>query len=245
MNKIYIKWTLELAKETTIGFSDRVSWRKAHPKAYGWAWSNNVLEQILETLPKKQSKPKVIKEKVKRIQSAETRAKIGAANAIHAKKRGVNSNLVQRKPHIFVEGIESKECSKCKLVKSLDQFGKNKWHKWDGLTYECRACRSRVMKDNYKSNYHKYSKDYAINRRRGMKVKCVEYKGNKCKDCGIYHIDGLNTSIFQFHHRDPLEKDFAVSNINMRNFDNIKPELDKCDMLCANCHHIRHWKLNK
>jgi hypothetical protein len=48
-----------------------------------------------------------------------------------------------------------------------------------------------------------------------------------------------------FHHLNTEEKDFAISDGNIRSFEKIKSELDKCILLCSNCHaeiHDNLWK---
>lgn len=50
-------------------------------------------------------------------------------------------------------------------------------------------------------------------------------------------------SAMEFHHINPLEKDFSISsNINM-SYEKIKKELDKCILLCANCHREIHEEI--
>lgn len=63
------------------------------------------------------------------------------------------------------------------------------------------------------------------------KTKLKAYKGGKCIVCGY------NKSIraLQFHHLDPTQKDFGISGTT-KSFEKLKPELDKCVLLCANCH---------
>ena len=64
----------------------------------------------------------------------------------------------------------------------------------------------------------------------------VEYKGGKCRICGYDKCAGA----LDFHHKNPLEKDFTISG-NAGKWDNIKEELDKCEMLCKNCHAEQHY----
>ena len=180
-----------------------------------------------------------------RVLSEETIKKMSDA-AKARPKLPMPDGMLKRKEHVFIEDIESKECCRCHEIKPLAEFGKNKKARWDGLTYDCKKCRNIRSRNEYHLSDRKPQiNNYAVKRRREAKIKAVEYKGNKCQDCGIEHIANYNTSIFQFHHRDPNEKDFAVSQINMRSFDNFKQELDKCDLLCANCHHILHWSLKE
>jgi len=74
--------------------------------------------------------------------------------------------------------------------------------------------------------------------RDNAKQKAVDYLGGACKDCGL-KTDIL--AVYDFHHRDQTEKDFTIAKFITTDFDLVvAPELDKCDLLCANCHRIRH-----
>lgn len=44
----------------------------------------------------------------------------------------------------------------------------------------------------------------------------------------------------EYHHRDPNEKDFAIGNSLTKSWSVIKGELDKCIVLCPNCHRTFH-----
>lgn len=45
----------------------------------------------------------------------------------------------------------------------------------------------------------------------------------------------------EFHHKDPSKKDFGISSAGTtKSFERIKLELDKCDLLCSNCHKEIH-----
>jgi len=63
------------------------------------------------------------------------------------------------------------------------------------------------------------------------KLKAIEYKGGKCQICGYNKC----TRSLQFHHLDPNKKDFGISG-GTKSFEKLKPELDKCILVCANCH---------
>lgn len=69
-------------------------------------------------------------------------------------------------------------------------------------------------------------------RRKKLKVMSVNYKGGKCAVCGYSKSVGA----LQFHHRNPSDKLFNISHCHTRSWANIQKELDKCDILCANCH---------
>jgi len=73
------------------------------------------------------------------------------------------------------------------------------------------------------------------------KIKLMQYKGNKCKICGYDKIE--YPSAFDFHHRDPGEKDFGFGyKGRCFGFEKLKKEADKCDLLCCRCHQELHDK---
>lgn len=75
--------------------------------------------------------------------------------------------------------------------------------------------------------------------RRKVKLQAVEYKGGKCEKCGYDKCPGAMI----FHHPDPNQKDFGISaGGNYRNLEKIKPELDKCILLCCRCHAEVHYE---
>ena len=74
-------------------------------------------------------------------------------------------------------------------------------------------------------------------RRLETKTKAVRYKGGQCEKCGYNsHIAAL-----EFHHVND-NKDFTIGKFMNRSWDFIKNELDKCILLCSNCHRIEHSK---
>jgi hypothetical protein len=78
-----------------------------------------------------------------------------------------------------------------------------------------------------------------VERQLQFKQKCVEYKGGKCELCGYNKCN----SALDFHHKDPTEKEFTIAHARLTTFnEKIKMELDKCSLLCANCHRETHSK---
>lgn len=107
----------------------------------------------------------------------------------------------------------TKKCRKCQEIKSLAEFnpkGKGRTHAY------CRPC------------LYRYQVDRWIQR----KVKAVAYKGGKCKICGY----NKNHAALGFHHRDSSTKDFEWTKLRLRSWKRIIEELDKCDLVCSNCH---------
>lgn len=70
-------------------------------------------------------------------------------------------------------------------------------------------------------------------RRKKLKEMAVEHKGGKCELCGYDRCIQALT----FHHIDPTQKDFTISaSGHTRSWNKLRRELNKCIMLCANCH---------
>jgi predicted HNH restriction endonuclease len=61
-------------------------------------------------------------------------------------------------------------------------------------------------------------------------------KDKPCADCGVKYP----TYVMDFHHRDPATKEFVIALSASRSREDVIAEIDKCDVLCANCHRIRH-----
>lgn len=78
---------------------------------------------------------------------------------------------------------------------------------------------------------------YCNKRHRRSKLEAVKYKGGCCLLCGYNKCAGS----LDFHHRDPDGKDLNWHKMRFWKFDKVKAELDKCDLLCRNCHGEVHW----
>src|SRR5690606_25807547 len=65
-----------------------------------------------------------------------------------------------------------------------------------------------------------------------------DQRGNKCEKCGY-----SNPTALHFHHREPEKKLFMISKAIGKTLDLIQEELDKCDLICANCHTEIHAAL--
>ena len=84
-----------------------------------------------------------------------------------------------------------------------------------------------------KRNYEKVK-----NRRQRLKEMGVEYLGGKCMKCGYDKC----IAALEFHHRNPEEKEFGISRYQNFSWSRIIVELDKCDLLCSNCHKELHYE---
>jgi len=68
-------------------------------------------------------------------------------------------------------------------------------------------------------------------RRRKIKTLSIEYKGGRCQVCGYSKYQGA----LDLHHLG--NKEFGIADKGYtRSWDKVKSELDKCVLVCANCH---------
>lgn len=113
----------------------------------------------------------------------------------------------------------SKTCTQCLVKKPIDEFywkNTNKTRKYP----HCGTCHNK----------------YSTNIQRKAKQEAIDYKGGKCEKCGY---KACNAAL-EFHHTDPTKKDFTISKRSVTVLSKIKKELDKCMLLCANCHREIH-----
>ena len=69
------------------------------------------------------------------------------------------------------------------------------------------------------------------------KTKAVEYLGGKCSECGYDKCIGA----LDFHHLDPSTKEANWNKVRLWEWSKIESELDKCVLLCSNCHRETHY----
>ncbi len=70
-------------------------------------------------------------------------------------------------------------------------------------------------------------------RRRKIKLLSVQYKGGKCQICGYEKYVGA----LDLHHINSSQKSFSIAHKGYtRSWERVKKELDKCILVCANCH---------
>jgi len=81
---------------------------------------------------------------------------------------------------------------------------------------------------------------YSIERLRKLKQQAIDYKGGNCVRCGYNRCQAS----LVFHHRDPEKKDPNWRRMRSWCLDRIKKELDKCDLLCRNCHGEVHYEIS-
>ena len=75
--------------------------------------------------------------------------------------------------------------------------------------------------------------------RKNLKKRALELFGGKCVCCGYNEC----SAALEFHHLEPEHKDFTLASVykNPKSWDSIVKELEKCALVCANCHREIHY----
>ena len=127
---------------------------------------------------------------------------------------------------------------KRKFCLECSPFGK---HNTRNVIHPSLSKSTRICPDCKKPYVHKGTRCNAcrvVLWRRKIKQRLVVYKGGKCEMCGYNRC----LSCLTFHHIDPSKKDFQISGMTGA-YDKILKEVDKCKLLCHNCHGELHSTL--
>jgi len=94
--------------------------------------------------------------------------------------------------------------------------------------------------NKHREEYKAYDRATKKRIRKERKDWFIEYKKKlKCERCSVQDY-----RVLDFHHKNPAEKDTEVSNLSGvgSSKKKIMDEINKCHVLCANCHRIVHWE---
>ena len=135
-----------------------------------------------------------------------------------------------------VEGLKIKECPKCKKVKSFDEYCQDKSTKYNVASW-CKECNSKSNKKYRRAKLTQYRQ--VANKRVKRKRDVVEkYKIEKgCAKCGYKKL-GV---VLEFHHIDKNTKEKSIGNMIIGKLHKTIEEIDKCIVLCSNCHQEFHY----
>tara|TARA_R110000824_G_C15185484_1_gene674211 strand:+ start:652 stop:1071 length:420 start_codon:yes stop_codon:yes gene_type:complete len=132
-----------------------------------------------------------------------------------------------------------KSCTVCKEEKELLDFNKKTTNS-DGLQNICRKCSNKKSK-------HYYNKDKAkhkANTLKNSKKRRAEYKlwVDEIKAAGCSCCEEKEVCCLDFHHLDPSTKEKAVAKLVSAGLSKakIQEEIDKCILVCSNCHRKIH-----
>jgi len=106
---------------------------------------------------------------------------------------------------------------------------------------ECKShgfCKHTLRKDN-RWRCNQCSTESVQKRRLKIKLMSIKYKGGKCVKCGYDKC----VAALEFHHLDSTIKDFGIGSKGYtRSWEKVKIELDKCELVCSNCHMEIHFE---
>lgn len=132
------------------------------------------------------------------------------------KHNGLECDRTKKEKSPNLDNETTRECTRCKSLLDL-----NDYYKVKGKTSRiCKECHKKKSKKNY-----------------DKKVSAVaEYKSN----CGCAKCGETRPYVLEFHHRDPFQKDYTIANRARASLDSIMSEIQKCVVLCSNCHQAFH-----
>ena len=136
-------------------------------------------------------------------------------------------------------------CPNCSKMRAAEKLKRQRYKIGESIIDNNRNITIIDVKHEAKSNGHKiWFYKYKCNKcevelaslkNQRRKIKAVEYKGGKCELCNY----DKNISALEFHHLNPEEKDFTISGYKCK-WEVLKKELDKCILVCSNCHREIH-----
>lgn len=120
---------------------------------------------------------------------------------------------------------ESKICLSCKEEKSLDKFYSNGYQPNGKKKYKptCKACQDISDTKNFI-----------------LKIETILMESNRLYECEMCGYD-KNTAALCFHHLDPSEKEFGLNSCKTFSIERLRLEIEKCVVLCHNCHMEEHY----
>lgn len=102
--------------------------------------------------------------------------------------------------------------------------------------YHANKAKAAVRAKAWREKNKEYVRIKQRERSREHKLEAIEYLGGKCAKCN----QTWHPSQYEFHHTNPLDKDGDPSKMLQLKRERLFAELDKCILVCANCHRFIH-----
>ena len=132
--------------------------------------------------------------------------------------------------------VETKKCYRCHEVKPVDDFAWQTKRRGQRDSF-CRPCRSAYGKEHYEANKQRYI-DQARTSKEAIRLERTRYlleffQAHPCVDCGE-----SDPVVLEFDHLG--DKSFAIgAKLVQFAWQTILDEIEKCEVVCANCHRRR------
>ena len=133
-----------------------------------------------------------------------------------------------------------KKCSKCQKELALDNFTivNKKTGKISSMCKECLKIYNREYWERVKHFRNPIKNKQTQARRQEIrKYIFTLLQNSECMDCGI-----TDWRVLEFDHRDRKQKRLNIADATKYSIKTVQTEIEKCDVVCANCHNIRTIK---
>jgi hypothetical protein len=133
---------------------------------------------------------------------------------------------------------EMKVCSNCSLEKFVGDFNR----KGGGRQSKCKSCQRayhRLYYQQHKSCFIAKNRRNKNRQRKRLRNILLEVKKQPCQDCG----GTFHPWVMELDHREGTKKEAAVANLVSKGCTDARllEEIEKCDVVCANCHRMRTY----
>jgi hypothetical protein len=135
------------------------------------------------------------------------------------------------------DGSPTQRCYRCGELKPAEEFAWRRKSKNQRDSF-CRPCRSAYKREHYLANRQRYRDQAAASKRR-LRLERTEalieyFAAHPCADCGE-----TDPVVLEFHHL--RDKAFNIGKELVDTpWERVLAEMEKCDVVCANCHRRRH-----
>jgi hypothetical protein len=133
-------------------------------------------------------------------------------------------------------GDDARKCYRCGELKAVDHFSWRRKARGQRDSF-CRPCRSAYGKEHYAANRQRYVDQARVQKQRLALERTrylIEYfEAHPCVDCGE-----TDPVVLEFDHLRDKRFDIGQS-LPYRNWPSILAEIEKCEVVCANCHRRR------
>lgn len=112
------------------------------------------------------------------------------------------------------------------------------------ITLRCPICNEQFKITDFSQINRKYcfkcspSTNNPTEKTKAIRKRLIIDRGGKCERCGYNKC----LAALEFHHLNPADKEFSISNNGLPSFEKAQKEANKCILLCANCHREEHNK---
>jgi hypothetical protein len=147
--------------------------------------------------------------------------------------------------------IEPRKCKMCAVVKPVAEFGYVEFRQANRL-YVCLECKRKAtnayMRDYYHANkeacrrYHRKHQQYKAKEKRTQLY--AYFLSHPCTECGE-----TDPVVLEFDHLEDKKFNISKKFLGASTWDDLLREIQKCEVVCANCHRRRTalranwWKL--